>query len=79
MLVENGTEVVHMSDRDPLAGKDDQVAGKGRELAGDVTGDEDLEAKGKGQQTKGKLEGAAEDVKEKAQDLLGRGENDDQS
>ncbi len=67
-----------MSDRDPLAGKDDQVAGKGKELAGDVSGDQDLEAEGKGQQTKGKLEGTAEDLKEKAQELLNPSENRDQ-
>jgi uncharacterized protein YjbJ (UPF0337 family) len=68
-----------MSDRDPLAGKDDQLVGKGKELAGDVSGDQDLEAEGKVDQTKGKLEETGADLKDKAEDLLGGGKSGDNS
>ena len=58
-----------MSEEDPLAGKGDQLAGRGKEAVGGVTGDTDLEAEGKGQQAEGKLEEGIEGVKDKLRDL----------
>ena len=41
----------------------DQIAGKAKQAAGKVSGDKDLEAEGKVQETEGKLREAAEDAK----------------
>ena len=59
-----------MTDDSPLAGKGDELVGKGKELAGKATGDEDMEAKGKGQQIRGRVEGLAHDVKEGAENAI---------
>lgn len=41
----------------------DKAAGTAKEAAGKVTGDDSMESKGKAQQTKGNVEGAANNVK----------------
>ena len=42
----------------------EQAAGKAKEAAGDVTGDDELAAEGRTDQAKGKLKDAVEDVKD---------------
>ncbi len=54
---------------DKLKGKANEIAGGVRRKAGDVTGNEDMEAKGAKQQYKGKAQGAVGEVKDKADDL----------
>ena len=49
-------------------GKTDEVKGKIKETVGDVTGDEELEAQGKGDQTKGNLKQAGEKLKDAVTD-----------
>jgi uncharacterized protein YjbJ (UPF0337 family) len=56
-------------DRDQMEGRGREMAGKGKEMAGKVTGDEELENEGKGDQMRGKFEKTAGDIKEKAKDL----------
>ena len=51
-----------------MEGKKDEIEGKVKETAGDITGDDELEAKGKGQKYAGKVEQAGEKVHEKAED-----------
>jgi uncharacterized protein YjbJ (UPF0337 family) len=48
----------------------DQVEGKAKETAGDVTGDKDLEAEGEAQGAWGDTKEAAGDLKEAAEDKL---------
>ena len=59
-----------MPDDTPLAGKGDELTGKAKEVAGKATGDEDMEAEGKGQQVRGRVEGLAHDIKEGAEDAI---------
>jgi uncharacterized protein YjbJ (UPF0337 family) len=54
---------------DKLKGKTNEFVGGAREKAGDVTGDEEMQADGAGQQLKGKGQGFVGDVKDKAEDL----------
>lgn len=49
---------------DKFDAKSDKATGKIKETAGDLTGDERLEAEGKGDQGKGHLKEAAENVKD---------------
>jgi uncharacterized protein YjbJ (UPF0337 family) len=49
-----------------MAGLGDQVAGKAKEAQGHVTGDEDREAEGKAQNTKGQLQEKVQSVKDSA-------------
>jgi uncharacterized protein YjbJ (UPF0337 family) len=44
--------------------------GKGKEIAGKVTGNEDLEAEGKGQHATGKVKEAVGDVTDKARSAV---------
>jgi uncharacterized protein YjbJ (UPF0337 family) len=53
-----------MSTDDKFDAKADEVKGKVKETTGRVTGDEELEAEGKGEQVKGNLKQAAEKVKD---------------
>jgi uncharacterized protein YjbJ (UPF0337 family) len=55
------------SDRAKGAAKD--ALGTGKEKAGQATGDEELEAEGKGDKLEGKAQGAGGKLKEKAGDL----------
>lgn len=54
-----------MSDK----GLKDKIAGKAKEVAGDVTGDNKLKAEGMAQQAVGKAKEVAGDIKEKAQEV----------
>jgi uncharacterized protein YjbJ (UPF0337 family) len=53
-----------MSGEDKFDAKADELKGKAKETAGRVTDDEELEAEGRGDQTKGNLKQAAEKVKD---------------
>ncbi len=53
-----------MSSSDKISNKVDELAGKAKEAAGRATDDRDLEARGKGEQTKSNLKQAGEKVKD---------------
>jgi len=53
-----------MSDSDKIDAKSDQLKGKVKETAGKLTDDNELEAEGQGDQTKGHLKQAGEKVKD---------------
>ena len=53
-----------MSAEDKISNKIDELAGKGKEVAGRMTGNPDLEAEGKGQQATSNLKQAGEKVKD---------------
>jgi len=53
-----------MSNEDKTSNKIDELAGKGKEAAGKATDNPDLEAEGKGDQTKSNLKQAGEKVKD---------------
>ncbi|MFP5070355.1 CsbD family protein [Pseudonocardia nantongensis] len=57
-----------MADEKKSDGKTDEVKGKIKETVGDVTGDEELEVQGKGDQTKGNLKQAGEKLKDAVTD-----------
>ena len=57
--------------KDRMEGKGKEVAGGVREHAGRMTGNHEMEAKGRSQEGEGKLQGAAGKVKDAAQDLKG--------
>jgi uncharacterized protein YjbJ (UPF0337 family) len=51
---------------DKAKGKMNEAVGAARAKAGDMTGNEEMEAKGRGQQLKGKAQGAAASAKSAA-------------
>ena len=53
-----------MSAEDKISNKIDELAGKGKEVAGRATGNPDLEAEGKAEQAKSNLKQAGEKVKD---------------
>ena len=53
-----------MSNEDKTSNRIDELAGKGEETAGRATDNPDLEAKGKGDQSKSNLKQAGEKVKD---------------
>jgi uncharacterized protein YjbJ (UPF0337 family) len=53
-----------MSAEDKIRNKIDELAGKGKEVAGRATDNPDLEAEGRGQQVGSNLKQAAEKVKD---------------
>ncbi len=53
-----------------MSGTTDNVKGNIKETAGAVTGDEQLEAEGKGDQVAGKVKNAAGDVKDAAEGAI---------
>lgn len=57
-------------DKDRIKGAVDQAVGKGKAVAGKVTGDRKLEAEGRVQQAAGKVESAAGKVKDAVRDVL---------
>jgi len=57
-----------MNTNDKFDAKADEVKGKVKETAGQVTDDEELEAEGKGDQIKGNLKQAVEKVKDAFKD-----------
>jgi uncharacterized protein YjbJ (UPF0337 family) len=54
--------------KDKAQHKAEQVKGRGKESAGAASGDRDLQAKGRAEQTSGKLKNAGEHVKDAAKD-----------
>ena len=54
--------------KDKAENKVDELKGQGKESAGRATGDRDLEAEGKADQTEGKVKQAGEHVKDAAKD-----------
>jgi uncharacterized protein YjbJ (UPF0337 family) len=55
--------------KDKAENKIDDVKGQGKESAGKATGDRDLEAEGKADQTGAKVKQAGEHVKDAAKDV----------
>jgi uncharacterized protein YjbJ (UPF0337 family) len=55
---------------DPMEGKADELKGRVKEAAGDLTDDERLQREGKTDQASGKLKQAFEDAKDKAEELV---------
>ncbi len=53
-----------MSFIDKAKNKAQQLAGQGKEQAGKATGDDKLQAEGKGDQTKGNVKDAGEKIKD---------------
>lgn len=60
----------HTRDDSKLDDIGTELKGKGQQIAGEMTGDEELRARGKGNEMKGKLGQAAEDVKDVARDAM---------
>jgi uncharacterized protein YjbJ (UPF0337 family) len=52
-----------------MGGDSDKFAGKVKEAAGDLTGDDHLQAEGKKQRVAGDVKNAGENVKDKAEEL----------
>ena len=50
----------------------DEVKGRVKEAAGDLTGDKDMQREGKVDQASGKAKGAIDDAADKAKDALNR-------
>lgn len=57
-------------DKDRIKGAVDQAVGKGKTVAGKVTGDRKLEAEGRAQTATGKVQSAAGKVKDAVRDVL---------
>lgn len=55
--------------KDKAENKIDELKGQGKESVGKATGDRDLEAEGKADQTEGKVKQAGEHVKDAAKDV----------
>jgi uncharacterized protein YjbJ (UPF0337 family) len=53
-----------------MEGKKDELKGRAKEAAGDLTDDDDLEREGKADQVAGKAKQFLEDAKEKGEDLI---------
>ena len=58
-----------MPNRDRIEGKGREIGGTLQEKTGEITGDEELEARGAANKTEGKVQGTFGKVKEKAGDL----------
>jgi len=58
-----------MPNKDEFKGKAKELGGTAQEKAGEVTGDEDLEARGAANRGEGKVQGAFGKVKETAEEL----------
>jgi uncharacterized protein YjbJ (UPF0337 family) len=54
----------------------DDLTGRAKEAAGDLTGDKDMKREGQVDQAKGKAKHAIDDAGEKAKDVVG-GDDDD--
>ena len=53
-----------------MAGEGDKIAGKAKQAAGDLTGDDELEREGQRDEAAGNVKDAVDDVKDKAQDAV---------
>ena len=51
-----------------IEGKTDELKGRAKEAAGDLTDNDDLKREGKADQASGKVKQVAEDVKDKVED-----------
>ena len=58
-----------MADNDRVKGKTEQGIGSVKEMAGKATGNEDLEAEGSAQKTKGKVQDTAGRAKDKVKEI----------
>jgi uncharacterized protein YjbJ (UPF0337 family) len=58
-----------MGFKDKAENKIDELKGQGKETAGRASGDRDLEAEGRADQTESKVKDAGEHVKDAAQDV----------
>ena len=58
-----------MPDNDRMKGKTNQGIGSVKEMAGKATGNEDMEAEGAAQKTKGKVEDTAGRAKDKVKEI----------
>jgi uncharacterized protein YjbJ (UPF0337 family) len=58
-----------MPNKDRVKGKAREVGGTAQEKTGELTGDEDLQARGAANRAKGKAQGTVGTVKEGAEDL----------
>ena len=58
-----------MSFKDKAENKVEDIKGRGKESAGKASGDRDLEAEGKADQTSAKVKDAGEKVKDAAKDV----------
>lgn len=58
-----------MPNKDQLEGKAREFGGSAQEKAGNITGNEDLEARGVANRGEGKAQSAFGDAKEKAEDI----------
>ncbi len=58
-----------MADKGRLDDIGNEIKGKTQKGAGDLTGDDELKARGQGNEVKGKVGQAAEDVKDAAKDI----------
>ncbi|APT93573.1 hypothetical protein CPHO_00815 [Corynebacterium phocae] len=54
-----------------IKNKGEELLGSAKETAGDVTGNKSLENEGKADQATAKIKDAANDVKEKAEEVVG--------
>ena len=52
-----------------MSGEADKLAGKVKEAGGDLTGDDELKAKGENQQVAGDVKNVGDKLKDKADDL----------
>ena len=56
---------------DKIDNKAEELGGKAKEAAGNVTGDQDLKAEGQGDQASSHVKQAGEKIKDAAKDLFG--------
>jgi uncharacterized protein YjbJ (UPF0337 family) len=55
---------------DGIEGKKDEIKGRVKEAAGDLTDDEDLQAEGKTDRAGGKIKQGLDDAKDKGEELV---------
>jgi uncharacterized protein YjbJ (UPF0337 family) len=53
-----------------MSGTADEMKGRAKEAAGDLTDDDSLKAKGKADKASGKAKGLVDDMKDKAEDAV---------
>jgi len=58
--------------KEQLMPNEDEMKGRVKKAAGDLTGDNDLHREGEADETAGKLKGAIDDVADKAKDAVDR-------
>jgi uncharacterized protein YjbJ (UPF0337 family) len=63
--------------RDRVEGKVDELKGRGKSAAGELTGDKETQARGEADQAMGKAKQGMADVKDKVSDIADRLKKDD--